>query len=117
MLQNGGSIVRLGPMFGGNRTQDLLHDIAASRPVFASEETRYGYADVSWIAEYVKENLSIFQGISEITSKNYITLREIAEYIDSKSKFVGENDDQFNSDFINGPDAYDVLLFAKKISI
>jgi len=42
-------VVRLGPMFGGNRKEDMLHDILSGKIVHISEETKYAYADVSWI--------------------------------------------------------------------
>ena len=47
LIQQGNSLViRLGPMFGGNRKEDMLHDILAGRNVYVAEDTQYSYVDV-----------------------------------------------------------------------
>ncbi len=109
VLDAGGTVIRLGPMFGGKRDNSVLHDICNSRPVYVAKDSRYGYVDVELAAKHIVQNLQHFKGVNEFTSKNYIKLSEIAEYVRSGSIFSGENDDQYNLDCHEGPDAYDVL--------
>lgn len=109
VLASGGSVARLGPMFGGTLRNSVLQDIIHSRPVYISKETRYGYAHVEWVARYLIDHLDDLQEVQEITSRNAISLEEVADYFNSKSEFIGDNDDQFNSHFSDGPDAYEVL--------
>ena len=56
-LENKGGVVRIGPMFGGKRNNDTLHDILNNRNVFYSSDTRYCYANVTWVAEFIASNL------------------------------------------------------------
>jgi dTDP-4-dehydrorhamnose reductase len=111
-----GAILRLGPMYGGDRHQDTLHDIVAGRDVFYSKETKYSYCDVTWTANYIASNLNHFSGLIEIGASNYITLSEIAQYVSSNSFFGTELDDQITENFALGPDAKGVLEFADEIT-
>ncbi len=110
-----GAILRLGPMYGGDRHQDTLHDIVAGRDVFYSKDTKYSYCDVAWAANYIASNFNHFSGLIEIGASNYITLSEIAQYVSSNSFFGTELDDQITENFAFGPDAKGVLRFAGEI--
>jgi nucleoside-diphosphate-sugar epimerase len=107
-------IVRLGPMFGGNRKHDILHDILAGRPVYVSAETKYAYTDVSWIGHKIVELFEAERGIKEIGARNAVRLGDIAANFASTSVFSGREDHQMPEHFYEGPDANDVYDYAKK---
>lgn len=121
LVQEAGSsaCLRLGPMFGEGRTQDTLHDLVAGKNIFYSSDTRYSYASVNWVCEYICNNLEHFENgdLQEIGASNWITLEEISQTIQSSSIFLGGNDDQITEGFSDGPDAHKVLDFAKKIQL
>lgn len=119
-LANGGMVIRLGPLYGGNREQDTLHDIVRSKHVYVSKKTKYAYSSVEWNAKYIQDlanTRNILSGkVLEIGAKNTISLEEISDYVDSKSTFGDRIDDQYPRDFFNkGPDAYNVLHYAKSL--
>ena len=113
-LDAGAVVVRFGPMYGGTRVKDTLHDILAGRPVFVAESTRYGYVDVAWagakLLQFVDANASTY----EIGARNSISLGEIASRFCSASTFSGPDDTQIALDCDEGPDAEEVLSFAEK---
>ncbi len=107
------TILRLGPMYGGTRTRDTLHDLVHSRDIFYAKDTKYSYADIAWIGKFFASNLCHFStDLFEIGAKNFVSLEEIAFHIGSKSRFLGPNDDQIIRGFQDGPDARLVLNFA-----
>jgi len=114
VLAQGGKVVRLGPMFGGERKKDTLHDLLVGRQVYISSETRYAYADVSWVAKRIVELLSSPSGLYEIGARNAISLKELHDYFSSKSNFSGTDDTQIPEQCDDGPDARLVLDFAQK---
>lgn len=107
-------IVRLGPMFGGNRTDDTLHAILAGRHVFVAAETRYAYVDVAWVGQEIIKLLEEPGGIREIGARNSVLLGDLCDHFDSTSTFSGINDTQIPKDFTDGPDALEVFRFAEK---
>jgi nucleoside-diphosphate-sugar epimerase len=107
-------IVRLGPMFGGPRKQDILHDILAGRHVYVSAETKYAYTDVAWAGRKIVDLFEAGKGIKEIGAKNYVRLGDIAAYFASTSEFSGIEDNQLPEDSCDGPDANEVYEYAKK---
>jgi len=107
-------IVRLGPMFGGHRKQDILHDILAGRHVYVSAETKYAYADVAWVGHKIVDLLEVEKGVKEIGANNYVRLGDIATYFASTSVFSGREDHQMPEHFDEGPDANDVYDYCKK---
>jgi nucleoside-diphosphate-sugar epimerase len=115
VLEKGGSILRLGPMFGGTRVKDVIHDIVRNEKIYVSSDTQYAYADVSWVTNYIMQNLQKFEGITEIGANNTIKLSEVASSIKSTSEFFGPNDDQYPVGFKDGPDAKLVLEYARAI--
>jgi nucleoside-diphosphate-sugar epimerase len=117
VLAKGGGVVRLGPMFGGSRTIDTLHDILENRNVFFSGDTEYGYCDVAWNANYIVQKLLNMHELCEIGARNAISLEEIARELGSLSKFGKVNDTQRILDFEIGPDALGVLEYAKRLKL
>jgi hypothetical protein len=116
--KNRGAVVRLGPLFGGSRVNDTLHDIVYNRTVFYSKDTRYCYANVNWVADYIASNLNLLHEniLSEVGARDFVSLYEISKLLKSKSIFVGPNDDQIIESFVHGPSAKDVFEFARDIS-
>ena len=115
VLENGGAVVRLGPMYGSSRVQDVVHDICESRKVFAAKDSRQSFSSVDWNGAYIAKNFFLFTGVVEIGARNSITLGELADYAESSSEFSGETDDQFPLHFDNGPDVLNVLKFIDQI--
>lgn len=115
VLANGGSVVRLGPMFGITRLNDVVHDICANRRVFASRDSKQSFSSVEWNGAYIADNFYSFTGIVEIGARNTISLGDLATHVKSSSEFMGEKDNQFPLNFDDGPDALEVLDFADRI--
>ena len=114
VLSQEGKVVRLGPMFGGDRKKDTLHDLLAGRNVYVAPETRYAYADVSWVASKIVELLSSPSGLYEIGANNAVPLSELRDYFNSKSIFSGINDTQIPEYCEGAPDARLVFDYAEK---
>jgi nucleoside-diphosphate-sugar epimerase len=112
VLEKGGTVFRLGPLFGGTRKEDILHDIVSNKKVYYSEDTKYAYVDVEWASEYVCRSIERVPGVYEIGAFNTVTLKEIAEAVNSESIFEGKNDDQYPLNFKDGPDASEAIKFA-----
>jgi len=113
-LRAGAVVVRLGPMFGGERVNDTLHDILAGRRVFVADSTCYGYADVAWAGVKLLDFFSAGSAVYEIGAKNSISLGELAKHFCSPSTFSGPDDTQVAEGCETGPDARKVLKFAEK---
>jgi len=114
VLAQEGKIVRLGPMFGGNRNKDTLHDLLVGRNVYVAPETRYAYVDVSWVASKIVDLLSSPSGLYEIGAKNAVSLSELRDHFNSKSTFSGVDDTQIPEISDDAPDARLVFEFAHK---
>jgi nucleoside-diphosphate-sugar epimerase len=93
-LSFGGVVIRLGPMFGGDRKQDVLHDLLASRKIYVSPDTKYGYTNIEWIGQEIIKYLDMKSGIYEIGASNSVSLNDLREYFESDSDFEGEDDTQ-----------------------
>ena len=113
-LDAGAVVVRFGPMYGGTRVQDTLHDILAGRPVFVAESTRYGYVDVAWAGAKLLQFVDATASTYEIGARNSISLGEIASRFCSASIFSGPDDTQITLDCDEGPNAEEVISFAEK---
>jgi nucleoside-diphosphate-sugar epimerase len=114
VLSQEGRVVRLGPMFGGNRKKDTLHDLLIGKDVYVAPETRYAYVDVSWVASKIVELLSSPSGLYEIGANNAVSLSELRDYFNSKSVFSGINDTQIPEYCKDAPDARLVFDYAEK---
>jgi nucleoside-diphosphate-sugar epimerase len=108
ILQSGGVVIRLGPMFGGGRTEDTLHAIIRGEEVFIAAETKYAYVNVSWAAEKIVSLINSPSGIYEVGARNAVSLEELRDFFKSPSKFSGYNDTQI-PDSVDGPDAHLVI--------
>lgn len=115
VLAQGGSVVRLGPMFGVTRVHDVVHDICEGRRVFASKDSKQSFSNVDWNGAYIADNFSFFTGIVEIGARNTISLGDLAAHVNSSSEFMGERDDQSPLNFDDGPDVSEVLEFVDQI--
>lgn len=114
VLQNNGIVVRLGPMFGGNREQDVLHDILRGNKIYVSAKTRYAYANVSWCGQKIVELLDReHPQIIEIGARNSISLEKIKIHFNSNSNFSGYDDTQEPINCYDGPDANQVIKYAE----
>lgn len=113
-LSPGTLVIRLGPMFGGRRTRDTLHDIIAGRPVFVSADTRYAYADVAWVGRTIADRLEGVDGLQEIGARNLVRLGDLRDHFSSSSSFTGHDDTQAPEGASDGPDARDVFAFAER---
>ena len=115
VLTGNSLVIRLGPMFGGNRKKDMLHDILACRKVYAAAGTRYAYVDVAWAGQKIVDLLKEERiGIQEIGARNDVSLGDIAKHFNSKSLFEGIIEHQLTKKFSDGPDANEVYIYAEK---
>jgi len=115
VLEYGGSVVRLGPMFGITRLQDVVHDICENRNVFVSRDSKQSFSSIDWNGAYIADNFASWSGIVEIGARNSIRLGDLAAHVNSSSEFTGEIDDQFPLHFDAGPDVQEVLEFVDQI--
>ena len=113
-LNQGANIIRLGPMFGGSRKQDVLHDLLAGKKIYVSAETRYAYVDVEWVGKKILNLIDKKSDIYEIGAKNSISLAQIRDFFNSSSIFVGPEDTQIPEINVDGPDAKLVIEYALK---
>ncbi len=112
-LAQGAAVIRLGPMFGGARKQDVLHDLLVGRRVYISSETRYAYVNVEWVGAKVLEFLEVQPDIYEIGAKNAVSLAELRDVFGSSSIFTGIDDTQIPVIEGGGPDARLVVKYAR----
>ena len=107
-------VIRLGPMFGGIRKQDVLHDLLANRQIYISPETRYAYADVKWVGAKIVKLLEVPSDIYELGAHNSVSLAELRDHFGSKSVFTGIDDTQIPEIIGEGPDAMLVKEYARE---
>lgn len=110
---HGWNVIRLGPMFGGSRKKDVLHDILLGNRIYLAKETRYAYVDVEWAAEWVADNFAKKLGVQEIGARDSVALGEIAEAFGSSSEFDGPDDTQEPQGFADGPTIEAAFDFAR----
>ena len=107
-------IIRLGPMYGGDRTKDTLHDILLGNHIYISAESQYAYVDVAWAANTIIEMLDGPSGVHEIGARNAVRLGDLRDHFASASTFSGIDDTQIPVNFSKGTDARDIFQFAEK---
>jgi len=112
-LTQNATVVRLGPMFGGRRVADTLHDILAGNRVYVASETRYAYTDVSWSAKKILGCIDKPSMILELLASNSISLAEISNFFRSETEYLGPDDTQVSQEENDGPDARLVLEFGQ----
>ena len=79
---------------------------------------QYAYANVKWVADYIADqacNAIVENKVKEIGARNIVTLDKIARYLKSSSTFSDKHDDQYPLNFKEGPDANDVLNYARSL--
>ncbi len=108
-------IVRLGAVYSPEMKKGVLMDMMQDKTVFVDGDSRYCFAPRDFIAHWIASNLHR-SGLIEVGGKNAISLKQIAERINSKSVFEGAIDHQEiaspESDF---PEASDVLTFLESL--
>lgn len=111
---NDNLIVRLGAMYSPDLKKGVLVDMSEERKVFVHEESRYCFAPLSFVANYIASNLNR-SGIIEVGARNTIALSEVARHLGANVIFEGEIDHQeIESPEPDFPDARDVLEFLSR---
>jgi nucleoside-diphosphate-sugar epimerase len=115
-LAQGAVVIRLGPMFGGDRKQDVLHDILAGRKVYVAGNTRYSYTDVEWNGHEIITYIDAKCGIYELGANNAVSLGYLRDLFGSSSEFQGMDDTQIANGHLRsaGPDATLVIQYAER---
>jgi nucleoside-diphosphate-sugar epimerase len=104
-------IVRLGSMYADVLTKGVLIDILKKEKVFVHGESRYCFAPLEFVAEWIVSNLDR-SGVVEVGARNSISLNEIAAHLGGGIEFEGPLDHQEIQDPQDSfPDARDVLIF------
>lgn len=97
---NNDLIIRLGPLYANSLTKGAIIDIINNQTVYVSGSSKYAFTPLEWVCDEIVNNINL-SGIHEFGAKNYIELYDLAKKINSKSKFIGDVDDQV---FSNAPD-------------
>ena len=104
-------IVRLSAMYSDHLRKGVLIDILNHAKVYLSGESRYPFAPLSFVADWMAQNLHR-KGVVEVGARNTVRLAEIARHLNEDISFEGpvENQELVNPD-ANFPDARDVFRF------
>lgn len=86
-------IVRLGPMYSDTLTKGVLIDILQGRPVFAAADSRYCFASLGFVGDWIARNWHR-TGVLEVGARNAIALRQLAEHVGRSIEFMGSSDHQ-----------------------
>jgi len=111
-------IIRLGPMYGTDKSIGALNDIINNRKVYVASKTEYAFVNVEYNANKIATlaSDSHVKGIMEIGSKNGISLNSLKNILGSTSTFEGKDDTQIPiSPPEDAPDVNEVISFAKSI--
>lgn len=109
-------IVRLGPMYGKKLTKGVLIDMLNNKTVYLNKNSCYSFTSVDWVSDWIVKNLSITNKTIEIGSKDCIKLKNLAKFINSKSKFIGRIDNQIiKSKKLYNSESSGVYNYIKKI--
>ena len=93
-------IIRLGPLYSNSLKKGAIIDIINNQTVYVSGSSKYAFTPLEWVCDEIVNNKNL-SGVHELGAKNYIELYDLAKKINSKSKFIGDVDDQV---FSNAPD-------------
>lgn len=108
-------IVRLGPMYSDTLEKGVLIDMLQGKKVWAHPESRYCFAPLEFIADWIAKNAVHRTGVVEVGAKNGISLQEIADYLGGHIEFEGAIDHQEVQDPEDDfPDVRDVIRFLDK---
>ncbi len=108
-------IVRLGAMYSPDLDTGVLIDILQGRPVFVDGASRYCFAPLGFVAEWIAAHLER-TGVVEVGGRDAISLRDVAAAIGADVRFDGALDHQEirhpEPDF---PEARDVVAFMRAV--
>lgn len=110
------TIYRLGPMYSKTLEKGVLVDLKNSKSVFVNKKSKYSFTDLSWISNYVINNLKFKKNITEeIGSYDYFVLEDLKKIVKSQSKFFGKIDNQLirNKNMKNLVSSKNVINFFK----
>ncbi len=108
-------IIRLGPIYDSSMKKGALIDIIKGSKVFVSGDTKYAFTPLDWACLKIL-NMKDKTGLFEVGSRNYVTLKDLRDNLNSNSDFEGFQDDQIFPDADNScPDANEVIDFARKL--
>ena len=108
-------IIRLGPMYGDALSKGVLFDMVNNENVYVARESRYCFAPVNWVANWISRNLHT-SGLIDLGGKEAICLAEVASAVGSNSKFYGKIDDQIvSAPIVDAPSATEVIKFALQL--
>lgn len=108
-------VVRLGPMYGPTLAKGVLIDMLNHRKVFADRASRYGFAPLAFVAQWIADHLGRV-GVVEVGARNALTLGEVADYLGVSVEFEGPLDHQeVEGPTVDFPDARDVLRFLDEV--
>jgi len=86
-------IVRLGPMYGPTLSKGVLIDLLKGNTVFVGGESRYAFAPLNFVANWIVDNLDR-TGLYEVGARNAISLKDLSEKLGIKAVFEGSTDHQ-----------------------
>ena len=110
-------ILRLGPMYGDGLNKGVLVDILQNKTVFVARDSRYCFAPIGWIGEWIERNLDS-TGVMDLGANEAITVGEVADAVNSKSQFRGEIDNQVLSmPIIDAPLAKGAIDFVNRLKL
>ena len=103
-LSKGGLVIRLGPLYGGRRERDTLHDIAYNKHIYYSRNTKYAYANVNGLLIIADQacNAIVENKVKEIGAEILLRLID-CKIPKSSSTFSDKHDDQYPLTLKKGP--------------
>lgn len=108
-------IFRIGPMFGSGLKKGVLIDMLKGQKVYVNSESRYAFADVDFVGEYVASHLDL-SGVVEVGAFNSVSMVDIANYLKRPIEFEGPLDIQeIQNPDVKFPDAKEVFRFLDKL--
>lgn len=108
---SGALVIRLTSTFSPELSKGALMDILKGNRVFASADSRYSFASLDFVANWIASNLDR-EGIVEVGARNSLSLREIADHLKQTIVFEGGDDTQeVRNPAPEFPDAREVLKF------
>ena len=106
-------VLRLGPMYGEDLDKGVLIDLLNDSTVFVSADSRYCFAPIEWIGEWIPKNLHLV-GVMDLGGTNAVALGEVAEAVGSQSTFEGVVDDQILTNPVDdAPSARDAIEYLR----
>lgn len=86
-------VIRLSATYGPTLAKGALIDILNGARVFVSGESRYPFAPLSFVADWIAQNLHR-TGLFEIGAENTVSLKEVADHLGQAIIFEGPIENQ-----------------------